>query len=81
MSSYQKMSAAITVLFISQCFLVFGQDALPPYLINSDTTLEFKLTTAEYQILPDKAGKLIIGAAFCVRVWEPVEAGNNNGLY
>jgi len=27
------------------------------------------------------ANKLIIGAAFYARVWEQVEAGNNNGLY
>lgn len=60
MRSYQKMRAAITVLFICQYFLALGQDTLPPYLITSDTALEYKFTTAQYQILPDKSGKLTI---------------------
>ena len=60
MKSYRKMRAAISVLLISQYFLAFGQDTLPPYLITSDTALEYKFTTAYYQILPDKTGKLTI---------------------
>ena len=56
-----KIYAAITVLFISQYAVALGQDNLPPYLaITSDTVIEYKFTTEQYQILPDKTGKLTI---------------------
>ena len=60
MKYYLIMRTAITVLLISLYAVTFGQDTLPPYLINSDTALEYKFTKAQYQILPDKAGKLTI---------------------
>ena len=61
MKSYLRKCAAITVLLISQYPVAFGQGHLPPYFyITSDTTTEYKFATEQYQILPDKTGKLSI---------------------
>jgi len=58
-SSLKKRIALILFLLIQYC-TAWSQDTLSPYLITSDTTLLYKFTKAQYQILPDKTGKLNI---------------------
>ncbi len=48
------------LLLLIQCGTTWSQDTLSTYLITSDTTIEYKFSKAQYQILPDKTGELSI---------------------
>ncbi len=55
----KRQIVIIAFLFI-QYGTTWSQDILSPYLITTDTTLEYKFTRQQYQILPDKTGELTI---------------------
>ena len=61
MNFYFTKQPVLTLLMILLCGTASAQDSLPPFLsISTDTLIEYKLTKQQYQVLPDKTGKLTI---------------------